>query len=172
MAEAQMDSLDKIDSFVRAEMGRQKIPGIALGIVNSAGVLAAKGYGLANVEHQVPVGPETILQSGSVGKQFTSAAVMLLGEQGKIGLDDPITKYFPGGPAAWQAITVHHPLTHTSGIADYAVPGTVDFRRDHTKDELAQLAFGLKLEFPPGSRWNYSNTGYLLPGIIIHKASG
>jgi CubicO group peptidase (beta-lactamase class C family) len=166
--------MDRIDTFVRAEMARQQVPGVAIAIVKDGSVFAEKGYGFANVEHHVPVGPETIFQSGSVGKQFTSAAVMLLVEQGRIGLEDPVTKYFPDAPASWRAITLRHLLTHTSGIPDYeeAGPDSVDFRRDYTESELARFAFGLTLEFPPGSRWNYSNTGYVLLGIIIHKASG
>jgi CubicO group peptidase (beta-lactamase class C family) len=176
VAGGQARGLDRIDTFVRAEMARQKVPGVAIAIVKRGSVFAAKGYGLANVEHHVPVGPETIFQSGSVGKQFTSTAVMLLVEQGKIGLEDPVTKFFPDAPASWRAITVHHLLTHTSGIPDYEEvkggPASVDLRRDYTEDELARFAFSLTLEFPPGSRWNYSNTGYVLLGIIIHKTSG
>ena len=172
----QVRDLEWIDTFVRAEMARQKVPGVAMAIVRKEGVVATKGYGLANVEHNVPVGPDTIFQSGSVGKQFTSTAVMLLVEQGKIGLDDPITKFFPDAPAPWRAITVRHLLTHTSGIPDYEDvkdgPASVDLRRDYTEDDLTRFAYKLRLEFPPGSRWNYSNTGYVLLGIIIHKTSG
>jgi CubicO group peptidase (beta-lactamase class C family) len=160
-----------VDSVVRAEMARQKIPGVAVAVIKGGSVLVAKGYGEANVEHHVPVTPETIFQTGSVGKQFTSAAVMLLVEEGKIGLDDRISKYLPNAPAEWGGITVRHLLTHTSGIPDYTTDA-MDYRRDYTEDELAQMAFGLKPEFPPGSRWNYSNTGYVLLGIIVHKASG
>lgn len=176
VAGGQARSSDRIDTFVRSEMARQKVPGVAVAIVRKGDVIVAKGYGVANVEHKVPVGPETIFQSGSVGKQFTSTAVMLLVEQGKIGLQDPVTKFFPDAPASWQAITVHHLLTHTSGIPEYEGvtegPAVFDLRRDYSEDELARLAFGLTLEFPPGSRWNYSNTGYVLLGIIIHKVSG
>jgi CubicO group peptidase (beta-lactamase class C family) len=161
----------RIDSVARAEMTRQKIPGVAVAVVRHGEVLSAKGYGEANVELHVPVTPETVFESGSVGKQFTSTAVMLLVEDGKIGLADPITKYFPNAPASWQGITVRHLLTHTSGIPDYTTDA-MDYRRDYTEDELARMAFGLRPEFPPGSRWNYSNTGYVLLGIIIHKASG
>ena len=168
--------LDRVDAFVRAEMARQKVPGVAVAIVKKGAVLAAKGYGLANVEHNVAVSPDTIFQSGSVGKQFTAAAVMLLVEQGKIGLEDPITKFFPDGPAPWRGILVRHLLTHTSGIPDYEEakdgPASVDLRRDYTEEELTRFAYKLTLEFPPGSRWNYSNTGYVLLGIIIHKTSG
>lgn len=168
---AQSAPLARVDSVVRAEMGRQKIPGVAVAVVKNGVVVLAKGYGEANVEHHVPVSPETIFQTGSVGKQFTSAAVMLLVEDGKIGLDDPLTKYFPSAPARFAGITVRHLLTHTSGIPDYTTDA-LDYRRDYTEDELAQMALALTPEFPAGSRWNYSNTGYVLLGIIIHKASG
>ena len=163
--------LGPVDTFVRAEMDRQKVPGVAVAIVRGGEVVKAQGYGLANVEHQVAVRPETIFQSGSVGKQFTSTAVMLLVEEGKLALSDPLTKFFPEAPAPWRGITVRHLLTHTSGLPDYG-PETVDYRKDYTEEELARLAFGLKLEFAPGSRWNYSNTGYVLLGIIVGKASG
>ena len=169
--DAQSVSLSGVDSVVKAEMARQRIPGVAVAVVKGANVLVAKGYGEANIEHHVPVTPETIFQTGSVGKQFTSTAVMLLVEDGKIGLDDPISKYLPGAPAGWSGITVRHLLTHTSGIPDYTNE-TMNYRRDYTEDELEQMAYGLKPEFPPGSRWNYSNTGYVLLGIIVHKASG
>src|SRR5215213_3554553 len=171
VAPAQSAHQTRIDSVVKAEMSRQKIPGVAVAVVSKGAVMMAKGYGEANVEHHVAVTPETVFESGSVGKQFTSAAVMLLVEDGKIGLEDPITKYFPDAPASWVGITVRHLLTHTSGIPDYTTDA-MDYRRDYTEDELEQMAFGLTPEFPPGSRWNYSNTGYVLLGIIIHKASG
>jgi CubicO group peptidase (beta-lactamase class C family) len=176
VASAQATGLSSIDTFVRAEMARQKVPGVAVAIVRRGSILAAKGYGFANVEHHVPVGPDTIFQSGSMGKQFTATAVMLLVEQGKIGLEDTVTKFFPDAPASWRAITVRHLLTHTSGLPDYEGvkegPVAIDLRRDYTEDELARHAFGLTLEFPPGTRWNYSNTGYVLLGIIIRKVSG
>ena len=170
VAEAQ--DLSRIDSVVTAEMAKQRIPGVAVAVVGRGGAVAlAKGYGEANVEHHVSVTPQTVFQSGSVGKQFTSAAVMLLVEDGKLALTDSITKFFPNAPASWRGITVRHLLTHTSGIPDYTTDA-MDYRRDYTEDELAKMAFGLTPEFPPGSRWNYSNTGYVLLGIIVHKVSG
>jgi CubicO group peptidase (beta-lactamase class C family) len=176
MAGGQSRSLDSVDTFVRSEMARQKVPGVAIAIIRKGDVLVAKGYGLANVELHVPVGPETIFQSGSVGKQFTSTAIMLLVEQGKIGLEDTLTTFFPDAPPSWRSITVRHLLTHTSGIPDYEGvtegPVVFDLHHDYSEDELSKLAFALPLEFPPGSRWNYSNTGYVLLGIIIHKVSG
>jgi CubicO group peptidase (beta-lactamase class C family) len=161
----------RVDAFVKAEMQRQKVPGLAIAVVGKRGLITAKGYGLANVEHRVPVTSETVFQSGSVGKQFTAAAVMLLVEDGKLTLEDPIGKYFPDAPESWRSIKVRHLLTHTSGIPDYTEKD-LDFRRDYTEDELAKIAATLKLEFEPGSRWNYSNTGYLVLGVLIHKASG
>lgn len=163
--------LTVVDRFVASEMQRQKIPGVAVAIVRGGVPIKAQGYGLANVEHQAPVTPATIFQSGSVGKQFTAAAVMLLVEEGRLALSDPLTTFFPDAPAHWKTITVRHLLTHTSGLPDYTA-GTIDYRRDYTEDELLQFAASLKPEFPAGERWNYSNTGYVLLGIIIRKASG
>ena len=161
----------RVDAFVRTELGRQKVPGIALAVVKGGQVLKLSGYGEANVEHHVPVTPETIFQSGSLGKQFTSTLVMLLVEDGKLELDRSITTYLPNTPEAFKAITVRHLLTHTSGIPDYTEE-LLDYRRDYTEDELAAAASKLTLEFPPGSRWNYSNTGYVLLGVIASKVGG
>jgi N-acyl-D-amino-acid deacylase len=159
-----------IDSFVYSEMQRQRVPGLGVAIVDKGNVIA-RGYGFANLEHMAPVTDETIFESGSLGKMFTATAVMLQVEDGRLALTDPITKFFADAPSAWRDITVRHLLTHTSGIAD-TYTGDFDFRKDYTEDQLAQMAYGQKLEFPPGSRWNYSNTGYVLLGIIIHKVSG
>jgi CubicO group peptidase (beta-lactamase class C family) len=161
----------RVDAFVRAEMERQKVPGVAIAVVRKGELLLAKGYGFANLEHRVPVTAETIFQSGSVGKQFTAAAVMCLVEDGRLALDDPIRKHLPDAPEAWQAVAVRHLLTHTAGIPDYTVTG-FDYRRDRTEEELAKLAYALPLDFAPGSRWSYSNTGYMLLGILIHRVSG
>jgi CubicO group peptidase (beta-lactamase class C family) len=126
-AAAQPAPMAKIDEFVRAEMERQHIPGVAVAIVKNGAPIKIEGYGLANVEHRVPVKPETIFQSGSLGKQFTSTAVMMQVEDGKLALTDSVTKYFPDAPAAWRAITIENLLTHTSGIPDYT-DGTIDYR--------------------------------------------
>ena len=159
-----------VDDFVEAEMKRRGIPGVAVGVVDK-GKVTTRGYGFANVEHMVPVTDETIFQSGSLGKMFTATAVMLQVEDGKLSLDDPLTKFFPDAPASWQAIKIRNLLNHTSGIPDYTT-STFDYRKDYTEDELARMAFAQKLEFPAGSRWNYSNTGYALLGFIVHRVSG
>jgi CubicO group peptidase (beta-lactamase class C family) len=160
----------KVDEYIRGEMQTQQIPGVALAVIKDGRIVLAKGYGFANVEHQVPVKPETIFQSGSVGKQFTATAVMMLMEEGKLSLDDKITKYFPDGPTAWRDITIRHMLTHTSGMTDY--PEDFDLRRDYTEDELYQRIKTIPLAFQPGEKWSYSNLAYVMLGILIHKVSG
>ncbi len=160
----------RIDDYIRAEMQAQKIPGLSLAVIKNGEIVLAKGYGLANVEHQVPVKPETIFQSGSMGKQFTATAVMMLVEEGKLSLDDKITKFFPDGPGAWRNITVRHLLTHTSGLGDY--PEDFDLRRDYTEDELVQRIKTVPLAFQPGEKWSYSNLAYVMLGVLIHKVSG
>ena len=170
-AAAGAQDLARIDAFVAAEMAQQKIPGVAVAVIRKGVPIKAQGYGKANVEHDIPVTPDTIFQSGSVGKQFTAAAVMLLVEDGRLALTDPLTKFFPDAPPHWKSITVRHLLTHTSGLPDYT-SGTIDYRRDYTEEDLLKFAYGLKLEFEPGARWNYTNTGYILLGIVVRKASG
>jgi len=166
----------QVDDFVRSELQRQKVPGLAVAIVGPGGVVSAKGYGYANVEHDVPVTDETIFQSGSVGKQFTAVAVMMQVEEGKVALDDPITKYFTDAPASWRAITVRNLLTHTSGIPEYTNEGggaaAVDLRRDYTEAEMQHIAYKMQLDFKPGTRWSYSNTGYVMLGILVRQVSG
>ena len=162
---------EAIDAAVRAEMSAQRVPGMAVAVIRRGEIIKAQGYGFANVEHDVPVTDETIFQSGSLGKQFTAAVVMLQVEDGKLGLDDPLTKFFPDGPPTWGTITVRHLLTHTSGIPDYT-DGMVDLRRDYSEDDLVKFAQTLALEFAPGEQWKYSNTGYVLLGAIVRKASG
>jgi CubicO group peptidase (beta-lactamase class C family) len=151
-------------------MRSQQIPGISLAVIRNGQIILARGYGLANVELQVPVRPQTIFQSGSMGKQFTAAAVMMLVEEAKLALDDKITKYFTGSPQVWQNVTVRHLLTHTSGMTDY--PADFDMRRDYTEDELLQRIKTIPLAFQPGEKWSYSNLAYVMLGLLIHKVSG
>ncbi|HWC74019.1 MAG TPA: serine hydrolase domain-containing protein [Gemmatimonadales bacterium] len=160
-----------INRYVQAEMQRQQIPGVSLAVLTGDRVLMARGYGFANVELKVPASDSTIYQSGSVGKQFTAALVEMLVGQQKLRLDDPIVRWFPEGASVWQGITVRHLLTHTSGIAEYT-DSTFNYRKDYTEDELVKFAASRPLDFRPGERWSYSNTGYLLLGALIHRVSG
>jgi len=163
-------SADPVDAYVHAEMQKRQIPGLALLVVRDGKIERAQGYGFSNVELNAPVRPETIFQSGSMGKQFTAAAVMMLVEQGKLRLDDPLNKFFPDAPAAWKQVKVKNLLSHTAGFTDY--PKNFDYRRDYTEDQLLKIVEGIPLAFPPGSQWSYSNLGYLTLGILIHKVSG
>ena len=165
------DSLrERIEAFVRAEQRRQSVPGLAVGVVSHGRVVLAKGYGFANLEHQVPVETDTLFQSGSVGKMFTAMTVMLQVEAGRVSLSDSITKYFPDAPATWRPITVRHLLTHTSGVGD--IYDVLDPRQDYTDADYQQLAYGRPLQFPAGLRWSYSNTGYVLLGTLVNQVAG
>jgi CubicO group peptidase (beta-lactamase class C family) len=159
-------------------MARQHIPGLEVGIYSRGRVLLAKGYGIADVELNVPVKPETVFQSGSVGKQFVSAAIMMLVESGKLSLDDSITKYFPEAPDSWKPILIKNLLSHTSGLSEYEADertgpnGPFYLRLDFTEDELMKKIEAMPIEWPPGSKWDYRNTNYVVLGIVIHKITG
>jgi CubicO group peptidase (beta-lactamase class C family) len=178
LAPLEPQNIRSIDDFISSEMAREKIPGLALGIYSRGTILLAKGYGQSNVELSVPVKPETVFQSGSVGKQFVSAAIMMLVEEGKMSLDESITKYFPEAPASWKPILVKNLLSHTSGLSEYEADertgpkGPFYLRLDFTEDELVSKIEALPIEWPAGSRWDYRNTNYVLLGIIIHKVTG
>ncbi len=162
---------DKVDEYVRSELVKRKIPGLSLAVVRNGEVIKACGYGLANVELNSPATAETIYQSGSVGKQFTATLVMMLVEDGKIKLDVPISIYFQDAPATWKGITVRRLLTHTSGISN-KLYDQINMRQDYTEAELYQKTASLPLDFAPGEKWNYSNPGYLLLGILVRKVTG
>ena len=157
--------------YLAAEMKRQQIPGLSVAIVRGDRVLLSRGYGFANLELRVPASDSTIYQSGSLGKQFTSAGVLLLSTQGKLGLDDRVTRWLKEGVGVWDSITVRHLLTHTSGMAEYT-DSTFDYRKDYTEDQMVRFAASRPLDFPPGARWSYSNTGYMLLGVLLHRVGG
>ena len=169
---AQTGDIDsRVDNYVQAEMQQQRIPGLALAVMRDGQIVKAQGYGLSNIELNVPVSPQTVFQSGSVGKQFTAAGIMMLVEEGIVGLDDKISKYFLGAPESWNKITVRHLLTHTSGLKDYTHKN-IDFRRDYTEEELLKVLQTLPFDFAPGDKYRYSNSGYMLLGILIHRVTG
>ena len=160
----------KVDEVVRYEMEKRQTPGVAVAVVKDGRVVLAKGYGLANVELQVPVKTETVFQIASVTKQFTAAAIMMLVESGKLTLDDKVGKYITNAPASWSGITIRHLLTHTSGLTDY--PDGFDYRHDYTEDELIKAIESVPLAFQPGEKWEYSNAGYVTLGVVVRKVTG
>jgi len=161
-------AVDSIDQFVRREMTRQRIPGMSVAVLRGDSLLMAKGYGLANRERGVPATDSTVYAVGSLSKQFTAAAIVLLSQQRRLGLDDPITRYLPEGRAVWSRVTIRHLLTHTSGIPQDT---TLDQSRDYSESELVRSA-AQPLEFEPGKLESYSSTGYALLGVIIHRVTG
>ena len=167
---------DEVDAYVEAQMRQLHIPGASLAVVRQGRIVKLKAYGLASLELKVPVSNDSVFEIGSISKQFTAVAVMMLVEEGRIGLDDRLSKYLAGVPEAWGTVTIRHLLTHTSGIQNYLlVPGLLEAteRSGLTHDDIARLFFDrLSLEFQPGATWAYTNTGYLLLGNIIEKVSG
>jgi CubicO group peptidase (beta-lactamase class C family) len=167
------DAITKIDSVITDFTTSDIFSGAVL-IAKNEDVLLSKGYGLADREWDIPNTPQTKFLIGSVTKQFTAMGILLLQEQGKLTIQDPLCMYITDCPDAWKDITIFHLLTHTSGIPDYinGVPGFPTTQRQKTSPQ--QLIFGFKekaLSFKPGSHWSYSNSGYVLLGFIINKVS-
>ena len=158
---------NSIDRFITAEMSRQRIPGMSVAVLRGDSVLIARGYGVANIEQRAPATDSTVYAVGSLSKQFTAAAIVLLSQQGRLGLDDPITRYLPEGSAVWSAVTIRHLLTHTSGIPQDTA---LDWRKDYSEIEMVRSA-AQPLEFQPGELESYSSTGYALLGVIIHRVT-
>jgi D-alanyl-D-alanine carboxypeptidase len=163
---------DKVDDFVKAQMSERRIPGLALAIVRDGKVTKHEAYGLANLELKVPVRKETVFEIGSVTKQFTAALVLLLVEEGRLSLDDRISKFFDGAPETWRDITVRHLLTHTSGLKNYnSLRGFEVSKKLDARKFVAALGVE-PLESKPGETFKYCNSGYNLAGYIIEKVTG
>ena len=164
---------DTVDDYIEAEMKKRQIPGVALAVVQYGKIIKVKGYGLANVEHNVPVALDTVFRLASMTKQFTATAMMLLVEKGKVGLDEKITKYLPNAPDTWTDMTVRHLLTHTAGLkgSPWRRVGRARLT-DYTTDQIFEYISELPLDFVPGEQWRYSDQGYFLLGMIIERVSG
>ena len=149
-------------------------PGAAIIVIRQGKVILRKGYGKANLELGVPIEPDMVFRTGSVTKQFTAVAILMLVDQGKILLDDEITKFLPDYPTNGHKITVEHLLTHTSGIKSYtSLPEwTPLWRKDMPLTELIALFKDKPMDFAPGERYAYNNSAYVLLGAIIEKTSG
>jgi CubicO group peptidase (beta-lactamase class C family) len=163
---------DQVDDYIRAQLRARNIPGVSVAVVKDGRIVKAAGYGIANIELQAPASAQTVYELGSISKQFAADAVLLLAEDGALSLDDRLSKYIPGTPAAWSSITIRHVLSHTAGFADFDT-GNIGFsyRREYTPQEFIDLLAKQPLQFAPGERWNYTNAFPLL-GIVVEKASG
>jgi CubicO group peptidase (beta-lactamase class C family) len=152
-------------------------PGCAVGVARNGKSVVEKAYGMADLEHDVTNTPDTIFEAGSVSKQFTAAAVLLLAKEGKLSLDDPARNYIPELPDYGAPLTVRHMLQHTSGLRDWgevaAIAGWPRGARVHTHAHVLDIVSRQKaLNFPSGSQWSYSNTGYNLAAVIVSRVSG
>ena len=149
-------------------------PGAAALVIKDGKVVLRKGYGLSNVELGVPLGPEDVFEIGSITKQFTAAAVLLLEEQGKLRVEDEITKYLPDYPTHGEKISIENLLTHTSGVPSYTgMPEWIPrVREDMPLPVLMGIFKDKPLDFKPGTQWSYSNSGYIVLGALIEKVSG
>jgi CubicO group peptidase (beta-lactamase class C family) len=163
----------RMEQVVQSYVPAKQFMGTVL-VAQDGKVLLDKGYGFANLEWQVPNTPTTKFRLGSITKQFTAASILLLEERGKLKVEDPVKKYMPDAPAAWDKVTIFHVLTHTSGIPSFT--SFPEFRSKEaqamTPQQLVDWFRDKPLEFEPGTKWNYSNSGYVLLGYLIEKISG
>ena len=160
-----------IDSYVRAEMTRLHIPGLALVVVKDQKIVKESYYGLANVELNVPVNDHTSFEIASMSKQFTDAAILLLAEEGKIGLDDNVRKYLDDLPAEWHDITIRQLMLHTAGLRDDWDEPDDFFLTKNTDEEFLRALTAFPLKFKPGERFSYGCGPFVL-GMVIKKITG
>jgi len=163
---------DAVDDLVRSRMQERNIPGAAIAVLRGGKLVKKKAYGLASVEFDVPVTEDTVFEIGSVSKQMTAAGIMLLVEDGKVRLDERISAYLPNTPEAWKDVTVRHLLTHTSGIKSYTSLDGFELSRRVKIDGFIKQLSPHPLEFTPGEKNVYSNSGYNLLAYIIETQSG
>ena len=166
-------AIERIDKIVQEGLDKN-IASYSVGVMNDGRLVMARGYGYADVENGVPATAESVYRLGSITKQFSSMAIMQLAESGKLALEDELTKFLPDYPLKDKKVTVHQLLNHTSGIKSYT--GLPNFfrtaRQDLSHDDMLALFKDQPLDFEPGTKMQYSNSGYYLLGLIIEKASG
>jgi D-alanyl-D-alanine carboxypeptidase len=167
------DLAQRIDA-VMSEVYKSGQPGAAVIVRMNGRTIFRKGYGLADLELQVPIEPDMVFRLGSITKQFTAVSILMLAERGQLGLQDEITKFLPDYPTQGRKITVEHLLTHTSGIQSYTDMSEwlPLWRKDFTLKELIDLFKDKPMQFEPGERWADNTSGYILLGAIIEKVSG
>ncbi|MEI7983982.1 MAG: serine hydrolase domain-containing protein [Armatimonadota bacterium] len=163
--------LAQIDELIRRHLGEQGVPGASVAIIQDDEPLLVKGYGFGDLEKQIPVTADTTFQIASLTKQFTSMLILMLAHEKKLHLDDAITKWFPEGGDNWSMISVRYLMGHLSGISDAPID-SLDDQMDFTEDEFVQTIASAPLLWQPGTKWDYSNSGYVLLGALIHRVTG
>ncbi|MGD0259964.1 MAG: serine hydrolase domain-containing protein [Verrucomicrobiota bacterium] len=163
---------DQVDNYLASQMQQHRIPGLTLKIIRDGKTIKTAAYGLANLELNVPAKPETVFEVGSITKQFTAAGILLLAQEGKLSVDDKISKHLKDTPETWADVTIRHLLTHTSGIKNYTGLNGYQLWRHLTQEQFIQSIGKEPMEFQPGDSWKYCNTGFNLLGYIIENVSG
>jgi len=162
--------VDRIDEYVKSRISEFHLPGLCLVVIKNGEIVKAEGYGLADVESKVAANPATVFKIGSVSKQFFAAGIMLLVQDGRVGLADPVSKYISGTPPAWAPITIRHLLTHTAGLVRESP--AFDPAKELPDADMIKAAFATPLRFVPGEKWEYSNVGYYVLAEIIRVVTG
>ena len=164
---------ERVDGAIARQMQMRRIPGLSLGVVKNGTLLLAKGYGDATVEWKAPATPDSVYLLASMTKPFTAIAIMMLADAGRLAIDAPISMYVAGTPASWSGITIRHLLTHTGGLKD-RFELTPDGRMfmDYSAAQMLDAAMKTPTDAAPGVKWQYSDQGYFLLGVVIEKASG
>jgi D-alanyl-D-alanine carboxypeptidase len=163
---------DKVDKVVKDIMQQHEIPGLALMIIKNGKQVKTGTYGFANLETKTAVTKNTVFEIGSVTKQFTSCGLMMLVQEGKLSVEDKISQHLKNTPASWKDITVRHLLTHTSGIKSYTGLNGFELTRHLTQEQFIEKLSAIPLDFEPGEKYSYCNTGFNLLGFIIENLSG
>ena len=174
MPSAQTSLATRVDAIVEAPIKDGKLAGASVAVVKGGQPLVIKAYGFADLELDVPTPPGATYEIGSVTKQFTAAAILLLAEQGKLSLDDELTKFLPDYPTTGHRVTIRRLLDHTSGIKGYTeMPEFREFQRlERPRHELVTLFSGQPFEFAPGEQQTYNNSAFFLLGLVIEKVAG
>ena len=167
--------LDKVDAIIAARTAKTDAVGFSVGIAQHGKVLLAKGYGLAEAEHDVPATATTMFRIGSITKQFTAAAILRAVEQQKLALDDDLSKFVPDFPLQGKKVSIRQLLNHSSGIPSYTDIGP-EWEKvqpiELSHQELLALVAGKPFDFEPGAEWRYNNTGYYLLGMVLEQVFG
>jgi D-alanyl-D-alanine carboxypeptidase len=163
---------DRTDDFIRSEMEQRRIPGVALTVIQNGRPVKTAAYGFANLEWRAPVTTDTVFEIGSLTKQFTAAGLLLLAQDGRLAVDDKLANYLPEIPAAWSNVTLRHLLSHTSGIKNYTGLDGFELTRRQTREQFIRKLAAQPMDFAPGEKFKYCNSGYNLLGYVIEAVSG
>ncbi len=166
---------DKVDELF-VVWNKPDSPGCSLAIIKEGEIIYKRGYGMADLERNIPLSPASVFDIGSMGKQFTAMLIAILARQGALSLDDPIRKYIPEMPAYAQPVTIRHLIHHTSGLRDYTTLmylSGMRFENFYYEEELLDLVCRQKASnYQPGDKFLYTNTNYLLLGVVAKRAAG